>query len=205
MSFLYDEEETYDDDCDQEVISRRDALKSLYPTKRQQGTFGKLGPWESIRTCFHKTSFHMLDPHLTSSNPLFLIYREAFESQSKGLSRLIMNFPLKGQMSPTHTVTLTADSRFQANIPETATYYAWCYPFDIEWRFYGQELKDELEKCKCWRCAELMFLIMGGFIYFDDNYQVVSANGLVSIDDKKNCRRAFKNRTGFEVWRTRTI
>jgi len=180
MSFLHDEDETYDDDCDVEV-----ALTSLYPSKRQAGTFGKLGPWESIRTCFNKTSFHMLDPNLTSLNPLFLVYREAFEGKSKGLSRLIMNFPLKGQMSPTHTVTLAAESRMQANIPVNAMYYAWCYPFDIEWRYYGQELKDELEKCKCWRCAELMFLIMGGFIYFDDGYQVVSANGLVSIDDQK--------------------
>jgi len=141
--------------------------------------FTKLGPYEAKNTVFNSKSFHLLDPELESPNPLFLIHREAFQGEKKGLAKLIVNFPLEGQMSPKHAVTLGPEARRHAQIPNTAKYYVWSYPIDVQWRHYENKLVDALKDCNCLDSPELMFLIMGGYVYFDENYQIVSANALI--------------------------
>jgi len=148
-------------------------------------TFTKLGPYEADRTVFNANSFHLLDPQLESPNPLFLIHREAFTGIKKGLANLIVNFPLEGQMSPKHAVTLGPEARKHANIPETAKYYVWSYPIDVQWRHYETRLINAFRECKCLNCPELMFLIMGGYVYFDENFQIVSVNALICVQKRK--------------------
>merc|ERR1719233_1048053 len=92
----------------------------------------KLGPWETPRTSFTHRDFHMLDPELKSNNPFFIIYADALQKHY-GLGKLI-TFPLIGQTSPKYRVTLPKISRESANIPETAVYFVWSYPIDIEWK-----------------------------------------------------------------------
>merc|ERR1719320_450821 len=101
-------------------------------------------------------------------------------------------------MSPIHPVTLGKSSKKYANIPDKAKYYAWSYPFDIEWKYIEDQLMSELKKCKCWGCPELMFLIMGGYVYFDENFMLLSANGLICVDDPKNEEELAKSGRGLK-------
>jgi len=166
-------------------VSGPTVMGTLNVHNMETKSFQKLGPYETLRTVFESNSFHMLDPLLESGNPLFLIHREAFLGEKKGLAKLIVNFPLEGQMSPKHAVTLGMEDRKNANIPETAKHYVWSYPIDIEWRHYEEHLMRALKDCGCLGCPELMFLIMGGYVYFDDNYKIVAANAMICGQNRR--------------------
>jgi len=175
-----------------------DILGTLNTHTRETRTFTKLGPYEAKRTGFNSKSFHLLDPQLESPNPLFLIHREAFQHEKKGLAKLIVNFPLEGQMSPKHAVTLGPAARRHANIPETAKYYVWSYPIDVQWRHYESRLKNALKECNCLGSPELMFLIMGGYVYFDEHFKIVSANALICGQTRRKEEELMKSGSGIK-------
>jgi len=179
-------------------ISGPQILDTLNTHNRATRTFSKLGPFEAHKTVFNSKSFHLLDRRLESPNPLFLIHREAFQGDKKGLAKLIVNFPLEGQMSPRHAVTLGAEARKHANIPDTAKYYVWSYPIEVEWRHYESILMNALRECGCLGSPELMFLISGGFVYFDENFQIVSANALIGGQTKKREEELMKSGSGLK-------
>jgi len=188
------------------IESRRRVIRFVSPVPVELGSwvhqdteiFSKLGPYEAERTVFNSKSFHLLDPQLESPNPLFLIHREAFKGVKKGLAKLIVNFPLEGQMSPKHAVTLGPEARKHANIPDTAKYYVWSYPIDVQWRHYDSTLVHALRECKCLNCPELMFLIMGGYVYFDENFQIVSVNALICVQRQKTEEELMKRGGGLK-------
>jgi len=173
-------------------------LGTLNTHNLETRTFSKLGPFEAHKTVFNSSSFHLLDPRLESPNPLFLIHREAFQGDKKGLAKLIVNFPLEGQMSPRHAVTLGAEARRHANIPDTAKYYVWSYPIEVQWRHYEAILMNALRECDCLSSPELMFLVMGGYVYFDEDFQIVSANALIAGQNKKREEELMKSGSGLK-------
>jgi len=180
------------------ISSNLALLGPLNSLTQDTKTFTKLGPYEADRTVFNSKSFHLLDPQLESPNPLFLIHREAFKGVKKGLAKLIVNFPLEGQMSPKHAVTLGPEARKHANIPDTAKYYVWSYPIDVQWRHYESTLMKALKECNCLNCPELMFLIMGGYVYFDENFQIVSVNALICVQTRRKEEELVKRGSGLK-------
>jgi len=141
----------------------------------------QLGPFETPITTFTDTSFHFLDQRLQSENPFFIIYRESF-NEHQLLTKLIWNFPLVGQTSPRHSVTLNDTARESANIPPDAKYYVWSYPIDVEWRSCDTSNQRDLVKViksnMLLHNPDFLFLLMGGYIYFDEKFRVVRVTAL---------------------------
>jgi len=140
----------------------------------------KLGPWETPITSFNHMHFHMLDPQLKSNNPFFIIYADALKEHTL-LARLI-TFPLIGQTSPKYLVTLPKMSRESANIPETAMYFVWSYPIDIEWKMDSKTDEKRvvhlLKQGNLFRHPDLLFMLSGGYMYFDDHFKIVGVNAV---------------------------
>merc|ERR1719253_1507700 len=80
------------------------------------------------------------------------------------------DFPLVGQFSPTHPVTLTPDEKRAVGIPEAAVEFVWSYPA-VGWDGAGNG------------SAAGSFLAVGGFVYFDQGHQVVKATTPMPRED----------------------
>jgi len=150
--------------------------------RQSMGAFpNQLGPFETPITNFTDESFHFLDKHLNSDNPFFIMYRESF-AVHQFLPKIIWNFPLIGQTSPKHKLTLNDTAREAANIPSEAKWYVWSYPIDVEWRatdFTGErDLLKLLKKQLLLHNPDFLFLLLGGFVYFDDKFRVVGVNAI---------------------------
>jgi len=139
---------------------------------------GSLGPYMMIPTklASYNGFFTMLDPKLESNNPFYVIYRSSFSSLNNPIfnkfETSIQNFPLCGQMSPKYKITLGVKAMKAAKIPKTAWYYAWNYPLDLVCVKKKEHFIQHINKV----CPEAMFLLVGGFIYFDKHYNVVACN-----------------------------
>jgi len=75
------------------------------------------------------------------------------------------------QISPLHAITLDAETKAAANIPASATFFAWAYPMVLE--------------PGCQRPtggAEASFVEYGGYIYFNDHRDVVGTNSIRPAD-----------------------
>jgi len=71
------------------------------------------------------------------------------------------------QLSPLHLITLDAETKVAANIPAAATYFAWAYPLVLEPG--AQRPRGP---------AEAAFVDYGGYIYFNDEREVVGTNSI---------------------------
>lgn len=71
------------------------------------------------------------------------------------------------QLSPLHPITLDAETKAAANIPDAATFFAWAYPMVLE---AGMSRPRG--------AAELAFVEYGGYIYFNDRREVVGTNSI---------------------------
>merc|ERR1712030_103542 len=94
----------------------------------------------------------------------------------------LITFPLIGQTSPKYRVTLPKISRESANIPEDAVYFVWSYPIDIEWKMDSETDENrvvwEIKKLNLFRHPDLLFMVSGGYMYFDDQYKIVGVNAV---------------------------
>lgn len=72
-----------------------------------------------------------------------------------------------GQLSPMHPITLDAETKKVANIPASATSFAWAYPMVLE---PGQRQPSG--------ASEASFLTLGGYMYFDEQKQIVGTNAI---------------------------
>lgn len=78
-----------------------------------------------------------------------------------------------GTFSPASVITLDEHSRKIANIPEDATYLAWAYPLS------GLNiLEDNIKRKLKAEVPEISFILFGGFLFFDDKYQLLQANAV---------------------------
>lgn len=72
-----------------------------------------------------------------------------------------------GQLSPLHRITLDVEAKAAANIPTNATTFAWAYPMVLE---SGQQRASG--------STEAAFMELGGYVYFNDNRDVVGTNSI---------------------------
>merc|ERR1719491_1117599 len=84
------------------------------------------------------------------------------DPQAAGMGGAEMVF---GQISPLHAITLDSETKVVANIPKSATFFAWAYPMVLEPGCRGPT-----------GVAEASFIKYGGDIYFNDHRNVVGTN-----------------------------
>jgi len=155
----------------------------------------KLGPWETPITSFVDKDFKMLDPKFESNNPFFVFYSDAL-SKHRELAEM-MTFPLVGQTSPKFQLTLPNYYRGSVNIPETAVWYVWSYPIDIEWWQTDENyLVQRIKELMLFRNPDLLFILTGGFIYLDRNFKVVRVNAVRLPRTKERIVKVERTRRG---------
>jgi len=74
------------------------------------------------------------------------------------------------QLSPLHPITLDSETKDAANIPRSASHFAWSYPAVID--------EVVLQSAARSHPAEKAFLEYGGYIYFDVQREVVGTNSI---------------------------
>lgn len=78
------------------------------------------------------------------------------------------------QCSPTHPITLSDEERAFSEIPMEAVEFAWSYPV-VKWEQVEQDphVLDDWASCKKEDCALKDFLVVGGFVYLDQEHNIV--------------------------------
>eukprot|EP01004_Peranema_trichophorum_P002651 NODE_1693_length_1845_cov_45.250290_g1436_i0.p1 GENE.NODE_1693_length_1845_cov_45.250290_g1436_i0~~NODE_1693_length_1845_cov_45.250290_g1436_i0.p1 ORF type:complete len:611 (-),score=67.60 NODE_1693_length_1845_cov_45.250290_g1436_i0:13-1728(-) len=83
---------------------------------------------------------------------------------------------LTGDLSPLYPITIyDADARYMAEIPINAKWYCFLYPLPVPGELYKQLLELTLGT------PALRVLLVGGFIYFDDNKHRLQVNALCDV------------------------
>lgn len=78
-----------------------------------------------------------------------------------------------GSFSPVSAITMDDHTRNVSNIPDDATYFAWAYPLS------GLELlSDDVKRDLKPEAPEVSFVLFGGFIFFNDNYNLIQVNSV---------------------------
>ncbi len=89
-----------------------------------------------------------------------------------------------GLCSPTHDVTLPKAIKEMAGIPMEADFYASIHApsglaNEIDWRYFmmdGHEIDEDIAKKNKWGIPCVS--ILGGFVYFDKDYNIIAINAL---------------------------
>merc|ERR1711957_890148 len=76
----------------------------------------------------------------------------------------------QGYLSPLHPINLPEAARVAANVPQTAAYFAWCYPFASDWNVESDDWATD---------PDVLFLVVGGYVYFDNKRNVVGINSVL--------------------------
>jgi len=82
-----------------------------------------------------------------------------------------VEFPLVGQFSPPHPVTLTDEEKSAIGVPAAAKRFVWSYPVAGWTAVDGGERADT--------AAAVSFLSVGGFVYLDERNRALHATTLV--------------------------
>jgi len=129
------------------------------------GSFpGKLGPFHTEYASFEQADFQFCKDALRCGQAMWLMEERSI------LQRLLHStceFPVVGQFSPLHPLTLTHAERLAAKIPLEAHTFAWAYPV-ADW---GQLSGDNK--------VDRSFLSYGGFVYFDKDLTIIHTTTLV--------------------------
>lgn len=84
-----------------------------------------------------------------------------------------LNLPTLGTISPVGEITLPAEARDSANIPQNATLFAFAYPL----AGMGQLSEDQTKHINLGDLAHA-FLSFGGYVYFDANGKALVVNAI---------------------------
>jgi len=97
----------------------------------------------------------------------------------------------KMHSSPINAVTLPDQARVKANVPMSAKFYAFCYPYAVDTMFDDKvrEMKINMED------AFVNWIINGAFIYFDFKYDIVAVNALSFTSKAESATITFADAT----------
>lgn len=130
----------------------------------------RLGPFETSRVSFQGGDF-TLSPYSedwTTCGSMWIMEEAAARRQR--IQSRDTDFPLVGQFSPTHPVTLTEAEKDAVNIPRQAREFVWSYPVAGLGQLEGA------------MSSAAAFLTVGGFVYLDGEHKFVGANTLMPKD-----------------------
>tara|TARA_B110001452_G_scaffold229694_2_gene205681 strand:+ start:629 stop:2131 length:1503 start_codon:yes stop_codon:yes gene_type:complete len=143
----------------------------------------KLGPFQTAEVPFGARDLQcFVGPELSTSGCMWTMEQHAITRQR--LACPGVEFPLVGQWSPTHPVTLTAAEKRAIHIPEAATQFVFSYPVVAGAKLSVQPggststdraLAEEGPVC-------VSFLSVGGFCYLDGSANLLHATTLLPSD-----------------------
>jgi len=139
-----------------------------------------LGPFGIKQTGFNATSMTIAwdDIKDKGKGGMFTMEKPAF-GQNPSLRILagqIRDWPVIGQFSPAHPITLSDSEKKAAQIPTESTSFVWAYPLAITVdvnKLQGIDPSD----------PDLAFLMVGGYVYFNKEHKVCGVNTIIPADN----------------------
>jgi len=139
-----------------------------------------LGPFGVKQTLFNATSFTIIwdDVKDQGKGGMFTMDKPAFGKNNslRLLAGPIKDWPVVGQFSPAHPITLSVEEKKAALIPAESASFVWAYPVAITVdvsKLQGIDPSD----------PDLAFLMVGGYVYFNKEHQVCGVNTIVPADN----------------------
>lgn len=131
-----------------------------------------LGPFQASAVPWAAKDFELppLDhADFESQGSMWLMERRALVRH--GISSRGAEFPLAGQFSPPHPITLTAEEKAAISIPAAAQSFVWSYPVAASTSAFegGSD-------------AARSFLSVGGYVYLDASRRIIHATTLLPSD-----------------------
>jgi len=122
-----------------------------------------LGPFQTVAVPFRQGDFEIppLGPDFDDQGSMWLMEQRPLSRQ--GVRSRGAEFPLVGQFSPPHPVTLTAEEKESIGIPAAAARFVWSYPV-ASWNAVEGGTD-----------AARSFLSVGGFVYLSTDNRVLHA------------------------------
>jgi len=132
------------------------------PEEEKKGFPHSLGPFGIKPTSFRGNSFDQISWGAPNEGGMFALEKKSFgHSQSlRALSSYVQDWPIIGQFSPSHPITLSTEEKKAALIPIDATSFVWSYPVAIQ-------VDPTRTKGIDWNDPDIAFLMVGGYVYFD--------------------------------------
>jgi len=90
----------------------------------------------------------------------------------RALSNYVQDWPIIGQFSPAHPITLSTVEKKAALIPTDATSFVWSYPVAIL-------IDPSKTKGIDWTDPDIAFLTVGGYVYFNNRNLVCGVNTII--------------------------
>eukprot|EP01084_Bolivina_argentea_P094955 170720_1 len=92
------------------------------------------------------------------------------------------DYGIFGTMSPIYIVTLNTEAKKAANIPSNARYFSWSYPSILPKNTLSN-LSNKQITSKWLNDANIILLTVGGYMYFNENKQLLQINTLIPAID----------------------
>lgn len=129
-----------------------------------------LGPFKTLAVPFGARDFETppSNAEFESQGCMWLMEQRALARQ--GVRSPGAEFPLCGQFSPPHPVTLTPEEKVAVGIPDAATKFVWSYPV-AAWNALNGGPD-----------AVRSFLSVGGYVYLDDQHKILHVTTLVPLE-----------------------
>eukprot|EP00931_Biecheleriopsis_adriatica_P086716 TRINITY_DN61326_c0_g1_i1.p1 TRINITY_DN61326_c0_g1~~TRINITY_DN61326_c0_g1_i1.p1 ORF type:complete len:903 (+),score=182.54 TRINITY_DN61326_c0_g1_i1:337-2709(+) len=135
-----------------------------------------VGPFLPKPTVAIKPSDLKVSMRLGNRPPQCELQRPDKASWGAGLRKVLDLVPealLHAHLTPLDHVSLSQEERAATFIPADAVKFAWCYPFLSDW---GLTSASE-EVITLLTDPDVVFLTIGGYVYFDSEMRVVQING----------------------------
>jgi hypothetical protein len=170
---------------------------TVFVMVRQSGFPHSLGPFQTIQVPLNVCDFTVTPVDggdAVEQGQIWTMDRqplEAFMGESPEACNengLQVEFPLIGQFSPSHPVTLTSLEKSASNIPESAVEFAWSYPI-VDWEKLC--IKDDALKS---------FLSVGGYVYYNSQHKIVDVTTLLPSEEKEGGLQLGRHLTWNPAW-----
>jgi len=138
----------------------------LSPGDRPEASFPcALGPFAILQTKLQTGDLQPQQHPAEDRHTVWLLHKETI--QQHGIQCGVnATFPLMGQFSPAHSITLAAREKVALGIPAKATSFVWSYPVS-GWTCVSEDQSPIAN-----------FLALGGYVYFDSMGEILRCNTL---------------------------
>jgi hypothetical protein len=154
-----------------EVIS---IAEPEHQVEEKKGFPQSLGPFGIKQTGFKGSAFNISWGSAPNEGGMFYMDQAAFSYNPslKALAKYIRDWPVIGQFSPSHPITLNPSAKKAALIPANAGSFVWSYPVAIQ-------IDPSKSKGIDFTDPDIAFLTVGGYVYFDDKKAVCGVNTII--------------------------
>jgi len=134
-----------------------------------------LGPFGIKSTSFKGPSFNQISwGFAPNQGGMFAMDRTSFGHTAclRAFSNYVQDWPIIGQFSPAHPITLSTVEKKAALIPTDATSFVWSYPVAVQ-------IDPTKTNGIDWADPDIAFLTVGGYVYFSNKNLVCGVNTII--------------------------